>query len=77
MTYLLTGNPDAIAKVLQENRIRTNRGEIRFTPFRQMGEDNHYEIIASADTDDKAVFDTDTKDVVATDTKCPKCKKKK
>lgn len=32
MVYILKGNPKEVAKVLQENRIRVDRGVIEFTP---------------------------------------------
>lgn len=32
MTYILNGDPKEVAKVLQENRIRVDRGVIEFTP---------------------------------------------
>lgn len=31
--YILTGDPKEVAKVLQENRIRIDRGVIKFTPW--------------------------------------------
>lgn len=35
MDYILKGDPKEVAKVLQENRIRVDRGVIEFTPCRQ------------------------------------------
>ena len=35
MNYILKGDPKEVAKVLQENRIRVDRGVIEFTPCRQ------------------------------------------
>ena len=32
MDYILSGDPKEVAKVLQENRIRVDRGVIKFTP---------------------------------------------
>lgn len=32
MNYILKGNPKEVAKVIQENRIRVDRGVIEFTP---------------------------------------------
>lgn len=35
MNYILKGDPKEVAKVLQENRIRVDRGVIEFTPCQQ------------------------------------------
>lgn len=35
MSYILKGDPKEVAKVLQENRIRVDRGVIEFTPCQQ------------------------------------------
>lgn len=35
MDYILKGDPNEVAKVLQENRIRVDRGVIEFTPCQQ------------------------------------------
>lgn len=35
MDYILKGDPKEVAKVLQENRIRVDRGVIEFTPCQQ------------------------------------------
>lgn len=35
MNYILKGDPKEVAKVLQENRIRIDRGVIEFTPCQQ------------------------------------------
>jgi hypothetical protein len=35
MNYILKGDPKEVAKVLQENRIRVDRGVIAFTPCQQ------------------------------------------
>lgn len=35
MNYLLKGDPKEVSKVLQENRIRVDRGVIEFTPCQQ------------------------------------------
>lgn len=32
MRFILEGDPKEVAKVIQENRIRVERGVIRFTP---------------------------------------------
>ena len=33
MEYILSGNPNDVQKVIQENRIRSQRGVIKFTPL--------------------------------------------
>lgn len=33
MNYILSGNPNDVQKVIQENRIRSQRGVIKFTPL--------------------------------------------
>ena len=62
MKYMLEGNPKEVAKVIQENRIRVERGQISFAlvPDEEV-------IPAAADTKD--VIDEDTKDVIDEDTK--------
>ena len=62
MKYILEGNPKEVAKVIQENRIRVERGQISFALVPD--EDVNPE---AADTKD--VIDEDTKDVDAVDTK--------
>ena len=62
MKYILEGNPKEVAKVIQENRIRVERGQISFAlvPDEEVNPE-------AADTKD--VIDEDTKDVEAADTK--------
>ena len=62
MKYILEGNPKEVAKVIQENRIRVERGQISFVlvPDEEVNPE-------AADTKD--VNDKDTKDVDAVDTK--------
>ena len=62
MKYILEGNPKEVAKVIQENRIRVERGQISFVlvPDEEVNPE-------AADTKD--VIDEDTKDVEAADTK--------
>ena len=54
MKYILEGNPKEVAKVIQENRIRVERGQISFALVPDE------EVISEA---------ADTKDVDAADTK--------
>ena len=63
MKYIVEG--PALAKLLQENRIRVLRGEITFTPL-TIGEE-----------DDKSADVRDEKEVAVTDCKKPKKKKGK
>lgn len=44
MQYILKGDPREVAKVLQENRIRVDRGVIEFTPCQPETADNSSEI---------------------------------
>lgn len=62
MKYILEGNPKEVAKVIQENRIRVERGQISFAlvPDEEVNPE-------AADTKD--VIDENTKDVEAADTK--------
>ena len=53
MKYILEGNPKEVAKVIQENRIRVERGQISFALV----------------PDEEVIPDEDTKDVDAADTK--------
>lgn len=62
MKYILEGNPKEVAKVIQENRIRVERGQISFALVPDE------EVIPDA-ADTKDVIDEDTKDVDAVDTK--------
>ena len=59
MKYILEGNPKEVAKVIQENRIRVERGQISFA----LGPD-----------EEEADNATDTKDVVLDDTKAARTK---
>lgn len=63
--YILTGDPIEIEKVIRENRVRTNRGKIKFSP-----------IVPEAANDEKASAISDTKEVAITDNKKPKRTKK-
>jgi len=54
MEYLLTGDPKEVQKVLQENRIRVERGTIRFVPV--LPETNELEETEK----DEEVIDDDT-----------------
>ena len=67
MRYILDGNPDEVAKVIRENRIRVERGVIEFTPLQP-------EAAPSADEKDADL--TDSKDAAITDTKEPKAAKR-
>lgn len=63
MKYILEGNPKEVAKVIQENRIRVERGQISFAlvPDEEEADDA---------TDSKDVVEVDdTKDVDTDDTK--------
>lgn len=62
MKYILEGNPKEVAKVIQENRIRVERGQISFALV-------HDEEVIPDAADTKDVIDEDTKDVDAVDTK--------
>lgn len=59
MKYILEGNPKEVAKVIQENRIRVERGQISFA------------LVPDEEEADNA---TDTKDVVLDDTKAAQTK---
>ena len=78
MKYILEGNPKEVAKVIQENRIRVERGQISFAlvPDEEVNPEaaDTKDVIASdtkdvIDEDTKDVIDEDTKDVEAADTK--------
>lgn len=56
MDYILSGNASEVAKVIPENRIRVERGVIKFTP-------------ASIGADTKDLPANDTKDVPTADVK--------
>ena len=62
MKYILEGNPKEVAKVIQENRIRVERGQISFVLV-------HDEEVNPEAADTKDVIDEDTKDVIDEDTK--------
>ena len=62
MKYILEGNPKEVAKVIQENRIRVERGQFSFALV-------HDEEVIPDAADTKDVIDEDTKDVEAADTK--------
>ncbi len=70
MKYILEGNPKEVAKVIQENRIRVERGQISFVlvPDEEVNPEaaDTKDVI---DEDTKDVIDEDTKDVEAADTK--------
>ena len=70
MKYILEGNPKEVAKVIQENRIRVERGQISFALVPD--EDVNPEAADTKDVideDTKDVIDEDTKDVIDEDTK--------
>lgn len=69
MKYIVEG--PALAKLLQENRIRVLRGEITFTPL-TIGE----EALTIGEEDDKSADVSDEKEVAVTDCKKPKKGKK-
>ena len=71
MKYILEGNPKEVAKVIQENRIRVERGQISFVLVPDEEEaDNATDSKDVVDIDDTKDVDTDdTKDVVLDDTK--------
>ena len=71
MKYILEGNPKEVAKVIQENRIRVERGQISFALVPDEEEaDNATDSKDVVDTDDTKDVDTDdTKDVDTDDTK--------
>ena len=70
MKYILEGNPKEVAKVIQENRIRVERGQISFAlvPDEEVNPEaaDTKDVI---DEDTKDVIDEDTKDVIDEDTK--------
>ena len=53
MKYILEGNPKEVAKVIQENRIRVERGQISFALVH-----DEEEISEAADTKDVDAADT-------------------
>ena len=83
MKYIVEG--PALAKLLQENRIRVLRGEITFTPLTigeeapTIGEEAPTigeEALTIGEEDDKSADVSDDKDVAVTDCKKPKKGKK-
>ena len=74
MDYILSGEPKEVAKVLQENRIRVDRGVITFTPC-QPDTATDSKTVPAADAKEAAVADSktanddDAKDVPADDAK--------
>lgn len=68
MDYILSGDPNEVAKVLQENRLRVDRKVIKFTPY-------HPET-ANQESDDKYINADDSKTVTASDSKTSKRAKK-
>ena len=74
MDYILSGEPKEVAKVLQENRIRVDRGVITFTPC-QPGTVTDSKAVPAADAKDAAVADSkavpaaDAKDAAVADSK--------
>lgn len=76
MKYIVEG--PALAKLLQENRIRVLRGEITFTPL-TIGEEAPTfgeEAPTIGEEDDKSADVSDDKEVAVTDCKKPKKGKK-
>lgn len=69
MKYILEGNPKEVAKVIQENRIRVERGQISFALVPDEEEaDNATDSKDVVDIDDTKDVDTDdSKDVVDID----------
>lgn len=58
MDYILSGNPEDVAKILQENQIRVQRGCVKFTPCIRVETDNKYVVMGS---DSKALPEADSK----------------
>ena len=84
MKYILEGNPKEVAKVIQENRIRVERGQISFAlvPDEEEADNatDRKEVVDIDDTKDVDIDDTkdvdidDTKDVDIDDTKAAQTK---
>ena len=84
MKYILEGNPKEVAKVIQENRIRVERGQISFAlvPDEEEADNatDRKDVVdiddtKDVDTDDTKDVDTDdTRDVVLDDTKAAQTK---
>lgn len=68
MDYILSGDPNEVAKVLQENRLRVDRKVIKFTPY-------HPETV-NQESDDKYINVEDSKTITAIDSKTSKRAKK-
>lgn len=47
MDYILSGKDKEVAKVIQENRVRVNRGLVSFTPMTETVHTDNSEIIAN------------------------------
>ena len=75
MKYILEGNPKEVAKVIQENRIRVERGQISFALVPDEEEADNATDSKDVVLDDTKDVDTDdTKDVVLDDTKAAQTK---
>ena len=68
MDYILSGDPNEVAKVLQENRLRVDRKVIKFTPYQPE--------TANQLSDDKYINVEDSKTVTPSDSKTSKRTKK-
>ena len=69
MKYIIEGNPKEVAKVIQENRIRVERGQISFVlvPDEEEVTDSRDVVLVPDEEENNNV--TDSKDVVLNDTK--------
>ena len=67
--YILEGEPKEVAKVIQENRIRVERGVITFTPVQPGRMPDSKTTATDSGTDSKEVNSYDSKDVPADDVK--------
>lgn len=47
MNYILSGNPSDVRKVIQENRVRVQRGVIKFTPLEDEVYTDNSDVIAT------------------------------
>ncbi|MBE6310570.1 MAG: DNA replication initiation control protein YabA [Bacteroidales bacterium] len=47
MDYILSGKDKEVAKVIQENRVRVNRGLVSFTPMTETVHTDNSEVIAN------------------------------
>ena len=87
MKYILEGNEKAVQSVIRENRIRVNRGMIKFTPYADDEQPATEQPIVEGEQqgddviDDKENISDDSKEVVEEDSKVveeePKNKKSK